>query len=355
MLRLLLLVLLVLQNLAQVFLMRWTQIRATGPAHLPSTAIFLTESLKMCIILLLLLFRYGLALPRQVATLVANWRDTVRFAVPAFCFMAQTHLLWLGITLLDAPTYMVTGQLKVSLTAFFAVQLLGMQLSTLQKLALVLLQVGVILVQVNEIPATDRHHNSVDLEPDASVVEYFTGVVVVIAACASSGFASVYFERLLKTDAPVLRPETPERQPEASALLLRQLQLCMWALPFTFFSMLLLDGALVAKQGVLLGYDKFVWAAVVNSSCGGLLVAAVVKYADNILKSFATSISIVLAAVLSTVLFDFVITPGFVVGTVMVTVAVFVYSTRGTIKKETKEDETATSEPGANQTHQVKD
>jgi solute carrier family 35 (UDP-sugar transporter), member A1/2/3 len=348
MLRLLLLVLLVLQNLAQVFLMRWTQIRATGPGHLPSTAIFLTESLKMGIILLLLLFRHGLALPRQVATLVANWRDTVRFAVPAFCFNAQTHLLWLGITLLDAPTYMVTGQLKVSLTALFAVQLLGMQLSTLQKLALVLLQVGVILVQVNEIPATDRH-SSADLETDASVVEYFTGVVVVIAACASSGFASVYFERLLKTDAPVPRPETPERQPEASALLLRQLQLCMWALPFTFFSMLLLDGALVAKQGVLLGYDKFVWAAVVNSSCGGLLVAAVVKYADNILKSFATSVSIVLAAVLSTVLFDFVITPGFVVGTVMVTVAVFVYSTRGTIKKEANEEETAASEPGASQ------
>ncbi len=44
-----------------------------------------------------------------------------------------------------------------------------------------------------------------------------------------------------------------------------------------------------------------------SKACGGLVIAAVIKYADNILKGFATSLSIILSSIISyLVLQDFV-------------------------------------------------
>ena len=58
---------------------------------------------------------------------------------------------------------------------------------------------------------------------------------------------------------------------------------------------------------------------------GGLLVAVVVKYADNILKGFATSISIVLSTLISVYFFHFGLSFGFLVGAGLVIGAVFMY------------------------------
>jgi solute carrier family 35 (UDP-sugar transporter), member A1/2/3 len=49
---------------------------------------------------------------------------------------------------------------------------------------------------------------------------------------------------------------------------------------------------------------RFTYAAVVTNAAGGLLVAVVVKYADNILKGFATSVAIILSGILNVILFD---------------------------------------------------
>ncbi len=311
-----LLVLLVFQNLLQVLVMRWTQTRETSERQVPSTAIFMTELIKMGLVLAALGAQYGAGLPAHLLAL--RWSDTLRFAVPALCFTLQTNLLWIGIALLDAPTYMITGQMKISLTALFAVQLLGLSLSLVQKLALLVLQLGVILVQVSQMPSSSLDADDADAASAANaavLVQYFSGIVAVIAACASSGFASVYFERALKAD-----------NSSAPSLFTRQLQLCLFALSFSAVGMLAFDGALIRRQGLLAGYDAFVWFAVVNSSLGGLLVAAVVKYADNVLKTFATSVSIVLSALVSVLFFQFALTPGFAVGTLLVTVAVAMYS-----------------------------
>lgn len=46
-------------------------------------------------------------------------------------------------------------------------------------------------------------------------------------------------------------------------------------------------------------YNYAVWMAVLLNSLGGLVVAMVVKYADNVIKGFATSVSIVLTSLVS--------------------------------------------------------
>jgi len=70
----------------------------------------------------------------------------------------------------------------------------------------------------------------------------------------------------------------------------------------------------------------WVWWVVVMQAFGGLLVAVVVKYADNILKGFATSLAIIVSCVVSVVLWGFVISAQFALGTCLVLGAVYMYS-----------------------------
>ena len=61
----------------------------------------------------------------------------------------------------------------------------------------------------------------------------------------------------------------------------------------------------MTTQGFFFGYTELVWTVVMLQSLGGLLVAAVIKYADNILKGFSTAGSILLSCIASVYIFDF--------------------------------------------------
>ncbi len=68
------------------------------------------------------------------------------------------------------------------------------------------------------------------------------------------------------------------------------------------------------------------WLVVVLSSAGGLLVALVIKYADNILKNFASAIAIISSVIVSAVFLGFKVTLGFIIGTCLVILAVYIYT-----------------------------
>lgn len=74
------------------------------------------------------------------------------------------------------------------------------------------------------------------------------------------------------------------------------------------------------KTDFFQGYDGVVILIVLIQAFGGLVVAIVVKYADNILKVFATSISIILSSILSYLILDDLTGAGplFLMGTVLV-------------------------------------
>ena len=78
--------------------------------------------------------------------------------------------------------------------------------------------------------------------------------------------------------------------------------------------------------GFLAGYTPIVWTVVIVQAAGGLIVAVVVKYADNVLKVFATSFSIVISCIISAFLFDFRPTLMFLVGASLVVLATVMYS-----------------------------
>lgn len=106
---------------------------------------------------------------------------------------------------------------------------------------------------------------------------------------------------------------------------MRNVQLSLLSLPFGILTCFVNDGAKIQSQGFLFGYDFFVNYLVVLQAGGGLIVAMVVKYADNILKGFATSLAIIISCVASIYLFNFNLTLQFSFGAFVVICSIFLY------------------------------
>jgi UDP-sugar transporter A1/2/3 len=72
---------------------------------------------------------------------------------------------------------------------------------------------------------------------------------------------------------------------------------------FSYIMMMVNDGEEVMGKGFFYGYNGYTAVTLVWQGLGGLLIAMVIKYADNILKSFASSISIVFTYFFSFLIF----------------------------------------------------
>ena len=110
------------------------------------------------------------------------------------------------------------------------------------------------------------------------------------------------------------------------SLWLRNIQLGLFAIPLACGAMLLRDGRKVHMRGALHGFDVIVWAIVLLNAIGGLLVAATMKYADNIIKCFATALAILTATLLSVPLLGFSPSGSFAIGMVVTMAAASLYS-----------------------------
>merc|ERR1711884_201565 len=107
---------------------------------------------------------------------------------------------------------------------------------------------------------------------------------------------------------------------------MRNVQLAFFSILIAGGGLLYNDFAAIQEKGFFQGYSLVVWIVIVLQGCGGLVVGAVVKYADNILKGFATSISIVVSCVMSYFLLgDFNPTLTFVIGSTGVLFSTYLY------------------------------
>ena len=87
------------------------------------------------------------------------------------------------------------------------------------------------------------------------------------------------------------------------------------------------DGDAIREHGLLHGFDSVVWVVVLLNGVGGLLVAATMKYADNVVKCFATALAIIAGTLLSVPIFAFTPSEHFTAGA---TIAVACLSSSGT-------------------------
>ncbi|XP_067096279.1 UDP-galactose translocator [Osmerus mordax] len=306
------LAILVVQNASLILSIRYVR-TLPGDRFFTTSAVVMAEVLKVLTCLLIILVQKRVNIRDFVLSLydsiVVQYKDTLKLAVPSLIYTLQNNLQYVAISNLPAATFQVTYQLKILTTALFSVLMLRKSLSRVQWISLLLLFAGVAIVQVEQ----EGKVKETSVKGGASQ-NYAKGLVAVVVSCLSSGFAGVYFEKILKGS--------------SASVWIRNVQLGIFGTLMGLLGLWWNDGEAMAatERGFLHGYTPMVWGVIFNQAFGGLLVAVVVKYADNILKGFATSFSIIVSTVTSIYLFGFHVDLLFTVGAGLVIGAVYMYS-----------------------------
>mmetsp|Transcript_31608 Transcript_31608/g.97675 ORF Transcript_31608/g.97675 Transcript_31608/m.97675 type:complete len:438 (-) Transcript_31608:119-1432(-) len=317
------LVTLVVQNAMLVLMTRHA--RATTPpgqGFHTSVVVLLQEVLKTAVCLAVLAWERRVRSAAEYAAVVQSvvcQPECVKLALPAGLFTLQNFLIFVSLSNLDVMTFQILSQTKLLSAAIFSVWLLGKSLSGVQWGALLLLTAGVVLAQLETAMGglTRRGPGAPSNQgpPGGAEQLVWVGATSCIVSGLSSSFAGVYFEKVVKTTPP--------------SLAVRNIHLGLFGIPFAVVSMLVLD-VLLAPKGpasfaFFRGFGPFTWALVAVHALGGLLVAAVVKYADNILKGFATAVAIIVSGVFASLLWGYVPSGAFVAGCALVIVAILGY------------------------------
>ncbi|XP_059156140.1 UDP-N-acetylglucosamine transporter-like [Physella acuta] len=300
------LVLLTVQNALLILVMRYVRTRE-GDMFLSTSAVIMAEVFKFTTSLVVILIETGgiqAWLKLLYEDIILEPIDCLKVSIPSIIFVLQNNLVYVAISNLDAATFQVSYQLKILTTAIFSVLMLKKVLSKLQWASLVILFVGVAIVQMQ--PENSKKTAT------ATEQSQIKGLIAVVVSSFMSGFASVYFEKILKGS----------RQ----SVWIRNVQLGVLGSIMGVITMFVNDGEKLLQNGFFHGYDSVVWFVICLNSLGGLLIAVVVKYADNILKGFATSGAIICSCVASIYFFHFQLSIEFTFGAGHVILACYIYS-----------------------------
>mgnify|MGYP002716685603 FL=1 len=304
------LVVLTIQNAMLGLSMRYARTKP-GDMFLSSTAVLMSEIVKLiiCVFVVYTEENYNVrgAINKLYLYIVKQPYDTMLMGVPSLLYVIQNNLLYLSASNLDAATYQVTYQLKILTTAIFSVLILKRKLLITQWISLLVLVFGVVCVQM-----ADTQPSKITTLPVEQ--NRFLGFAAALGACCLSGYAGIFFEKKLKSS--------------DISVWIRNVQLSFLSIPLGLFTTFVSDYSALRKNGFFFGYDGFVIYVIILQAVGGLIVAMVVKYADNILKGFATSLAIIISCIASIYLFNFVLSVQFIIGVTLVISSVYGYNYR---------------------------
>ncbi|CAE8617161.1 unnamed protein product [Polarella glacialis] len=271
--------------------------------YLVTTAVICGEVLKLIVSGLL-------ALQEMPAREVMHGMFNVNaFAMllPAALYTLQNNLQYVAVSNLDVSVCQVSSQMKLVTTALFSVALLGRQLTGFQWVGIACCALGVALVQLSTFSAAGGKSQGGGPQGEAWI-----GFVAVTVACLTSGLAAVVTEKLFKSG--------------NTSLWVRNMHLAFWSLVAGVGGMAFSpDGAAILEKGFFVGYSPLVLLVISLQALGGMAVAMVAKYADNIAKGFATAVSIIATCAFSVVYFSMEMNIKFSAGTFLVLCSIAFY------------------------------
>lgn len=233
------------------------------------------------------------------AALTVDMHSTLLYGAPALLYFVNNNVAFWCMHYLDPGAYSVLVQLKIATTvvafrvAFGATRPIG----TRRWAALALLLAGCVTSQLRE-------------SLGETLAQPVVGLALVVLQCTISAVASVATEWLLKRS----------RQ----SIHLQNVQLYS-------FGMLFGNVALAAKGltplDLVRGWNAATYASLLLLSFTGLAVSFVMKWADNLIKVFATAGSMFLTTAAASVLFGSPVRPQQWVGAVVASVALYLYAT----------------------------
>ncbi|KAL7203246.1 hypothetical protein ACSBR2_016528 [Camellia fascicularis] len=249
-----------------------------------ATVPFLAEVFKLIVSSFFLWREFQRPTPPRMTT---DWKSVRLYPIPSIIYLIHNNVQFATLTFVDPSTYQIMGNLKIVTTGILFRMFLKRKLSNLQWMAIVLLAVGTTTSQ-----AKGCGEASCDSLFSSPIQGYMLGI---LSACLSA-LAGVYTEFLMKKN--------------NDSLYWQNVQLYTFGAIFNMARLLLDDFRGGFHRGpwwqrLFNGYSITTWMVVLNLGSTGLLVSWLMKYADNIVKVYSTSMAMLLTMVLSTFLFTF--------------------------------------------------
>ncbi|KAM0939426.1 putative nucleotide-sugar transporter [Dioscorea sansibarensis] len=269
-----------------------------------ATIPFLAEIFKLLVSSFLLWKECKGSSPPRMTT---EWKTVRLFPIPSIIYLIHNNVQFATLTYVDPSTYQIMGNLKIVTTGILFRLFLKRKLSNLQWMAIVLLAVGTTTSQVKGCGEA-----TCDSIFSAPIQGYILGVV---SACLSA-LAGVYTEYLMKKN--------------NDSLYWQNVQLYTFGAIFNMLRLLWDDFRIGFDKGpwwqrLFNGYTLTTWLVVLNLGSSGLLVSWLMKYADNIIKVYSTSMAMLLTMILSIYLFSFQPTIQLFLGIIICMMSVHMY------------------------------
>ncbi|CDR99894.1 related to UDP N-acetylglucosamine transporter [Sporisorium scitamineum] len=272
--------------------------------------------------------------------------------VPALVYVCQNMLQLAANSHLSSVTYQGLSQLKLVTAAIISVYLFGKTLSKRQWMCLPVLLVGVVFLTQKTVshqdladavallgetepgPDSPFSHRRVQVaESSASALmaqakvmanqyagaQLAIGVSCVLLACVCGSFAGVYIETKLKSSMAV-------------SLSVRNAQLASFAL-LTAGAAVVMEAISKAEWSPLANFSTLAWITVLLRGGSGYVVSATLRYADTIMKGFATGVAIITTIALESVLSSKWPSLSQLVGSTLVMVSTYSYIRAGAASK----------------------
>lgn len=203
-------------------------------------------------------------------------RKSWKMAFLAGMYGCMNILSYISLRNIGAGMFTIFAQCKILTTATFSSIILRRKYSWARWRALIALMLGVLMFS-EPIWSKDE---SLSQGEGSNIM---LGTMAVIIEVTLSGFASIYFEKVIKTDA------------EQLGIWERNFQLALGSFPIYLLFILWDGGGEVGYGG---GWSPVAWILATLGAAGGLLVALSIKYGDSILKTLATTGAICLSSIL---------------------------------------------------------
>uniref|UniRef100_A0A0R3RRH5 UDP-galactose transporter n=1 Tax=Elaeophora elaphi TaxID=1147741 RepID=A0A0R3RRH5_9BILA len=262
-----------------------TRYRISEERFLTTVIVFIGELVKFLIASIIVIFNEA-SFTKYLLTcyniIIGSYTETLKVCLTAIIYTIQNNLYYIAFTHLEPTTYCLIHQIKIFITALMLWLMLDHHLSWQQWFALLLLAIGIADIQIQHIPA--NRIPEINQKP-------LLGFIAVITMCFTSAFASVYLEKVLKRS--------------SMNIWMQNVRLALLSIPINCLSIWIYDYAAIKEGGMFRGFDMLVWILILMNSAGGLLISVVIKYADNIAKTYAQSASVLGATFGSWILFNF--------------------------------------------------
>lgn len=294
---------LVVSYSAQSLLITASKVNGSSFEYNANSVVLLSEAIKLC-------FAVGMVTRQRMWAEVLGqpWWLSLCSGIPGLLYALQNNLVFFALLHMDPGLYQLLNQSKILTTGLTFRLVVGKELRLIQWLALVLLSLGMMVtVDLTEPPPLPSAQGF-SVPPERTLAK---GLAAMACMSVSSALASVINEVLIKGSASVY---------------VANVWLYSYGVAGCILYTLVTSGAEGLLPGRLLsGFSGLTYAIVLCSAFMGQSIAFIFRYADVIVKIYATAASVAFTAMASWALFDVPPTPGLLVGYLICVCSICMY------------------------------